>query len=218
MQGFTDMIPRSTRGQFPLPAPARTGSVGRGLRGAGKADGQDAAGRFTKGNKKPLQVNDKEFNKGLEALARDFGNESANQYKRMMSDIEKRAKRRAPSRTGAMRSGTWWRVDREGALVVGTIGSSADYGKHTEFVDKPGGRMQTARQNNSKAYAGQGTVRSPFTKWPAQSGRGGFQARSGSGQTMPWLRPAFVDVMSQTLQRRLGWAFRDALRRRHRGK
>jgi len=173
----------------------------------------------SKKQQKAIVVEINQFNRGLTQFAADFGENAARQFKKMMSDIENRAKRRAPVRTGTMRAGVWWRVERApGGMVYGVIGSHASYGKYTEFVDKPGGRIQMAAARNSGAYAGRGTVADPFTMWPARLRRGANRAGSIGEQSMPWLRPAIADVFLKTIHVRLKWAFRDALRRRGRGK
>ena len=61
------------------------------------------------------------FKLGLKALRDAFGDRVADQYKRMMTDIERRAKRRAPVRTGTMRAGIWWNVKQsaDGVYLAG---------------------------------------------------------------------------------------------------
>lgn len=159
-----------------------------------------------------IKVDVEAFNTGLRTLEYAFGKQVALQYKKMMSDIEHRAKRRAPVRTGAMRAGIWWRVDIDSqGHITGLIGSHAKYGKYTEFVDKPGGRIQRASQRGAP-YRGSGTVSDPFTMWPARLGRGSNKRGQWGSQTMPWLRPSVVEALTSDLHRRLTWAFRGALR------
>jgi hypothetical protein len=102
---------------------------------------------------------------------------------RIMMRVVGSAKRRAPVDKGAMRASIGHpEVYKRGGRIVGRLGSSLDYAKRTEFPNKFLGKAERV---------GAGTVEHPYTSWPA------LRARGGSGQTMPWLRPAFIDVLSK---------------------
>jgi hypothetical protein len=102
---------------------------------------------------------------------------------RIMTRVVAAAKRAAPVDKGVMRASVGHpEVMKRGGRIVGRLGSSVDYAKRTEFPNKFLGKAERV---------GAGTVKNPYTSWPA------LRARGGSGQTMPWLRPAFVVVLSK---------------------
>jgi hypothetical protein len=122
-----------------------------------------------------------------ESLARYGGrvdDRLAGAARKIMLRVERAAKLRAPVDTGQMRASIAWHVSTRAGRIVGRIGSAVAHAKYTEFPNR------SLRRGKKKSRTGAGTVRSPYTSWPA------LKARGGHGQTMPWLRPAVVDVVS----------------------
>lgn len=101
------------------------------------------------------------------------------------------AKRRVPVDTGRLRNGILKEVRRVRGGVEGRVGTNVKYGKYIEFgtPDIAGGRVKALGPRPDV------TDTEAIKTWPA------LEERGGSGQQMPWLRPAFMAIADQIVAR-----------------
>ncbi len=183
--------------QWPQPvAPKAPRAPTRGQ--IGKARGAAAAGAFRKaaGVRAASLV---AFQRSVKKLGWDVTRRLVLAGKQIMAGIERAAKRRAPVDTGQLRASITWTITSRGGKVVGLIGSAVRHAQYVEFRERGGGSGGATR------YApGGGDVANPITSWPA------LRKRAGSGQSMPFLRPAVIEVVKARAIDRVKQAIRQA--------
>jgi len=139
------------------------------------------------------------FRRSVKKLGWDVERRLVLAGKQIMAGIERAAKRRAPVDTGQLRASITWTITTRGGKVIGLIGSAVRHAKYVEFRERgPGGGGAT------RYVPGGGNVARPITSWPA------LRKRAGSGQSMPFLRPAVVEVIRARAIDRVKQAIRQA--------
>jgi hypothetical protein len=136
------------------------------------------------------------FRRSLARYGQDVDRRLVRAGRLIMAGIERAAKRRAPVDTGQLRASITWTIRMSRGRVVGLIGSAVRHAKYTEFREKVGA--------TTRYVPGGGNVARPITSWPALSKRG------GRSQTMPWLRPAVVEIVRKQAVAQIKRAVRQA--------
>lgn len=92
--------------------------------------------------------------------------------------FERQAKRQVPVDTARLKASLTHTVEKKGKTLVGVVGTNVDYAQFTEFGTK-----------NIRV----GRPEAPRTSWPA------LKERGGRGQSMPWLRAAWLTVRDRVI-------------------